>query len=238
MTTSPDPRASGPDHRTHPQSTQPDGTGNPAATASHSGVTPHGTTPAAEPKNSKGLLWALAALAALVIAALLIWLLVRHHDDAANAAGSTSSSASSAASSISAAASAPDGGSAEPSSTQLPGADGTPYTVQGAILAKYQGLDDATRKDLGAPTGNEQTNPDGGVFQQFDGGVIAFKTKAYIVWGKIRDKWNELGGSQGQMGYPTSDEHDAPNGEKRSTFEHGVITWFAPGGGDTTVTPN
>lgn len=110
-----------------------------------------------------------------------------------------------------------------------------PYTVEGPILAKYNALDDKARKDLGALTGNEQKNPDGGVYQQFDGGVIVSKTQAFVVWGKIRDKWNQLGGSQGQLGYPTSDEVDTPDGAKKSTFEHGTITW-KPGDAEATVT--
>jgi uncharacterized protein with LGFP repeats len=125
--------------------------------------------------------------------------------------------------------------SAAPSTTQMTGANGTAYAVEGAILAKYNSLDEKARKDLGAPTGNEQKNPDGGIYQQFDGGVIISKTQAYVVWGKIRDKWNQLGGSQGKLGYPTSDEQDTPDGLKKSTFEHGTITW-KPGDAEATVT--
>ncbi|HSS25191.1 MAG TPA: hypothetical protein VLL82_12520 [Mycobacterium sp.] len=125
--------------------------------------------------------------------------------------------------------------SAAASTTQMTGANGAVYAVQGPILDKYNSLDEKARKDLGAPTGNQQTNPDGGVYQQFDGGVIINKTQAYVVWGKIRDKWNELGGSQGKLGYPTSDEVDTPDGMKKSTFEHGTITW-KPGDAQATVT--
>jgi uncharacterized protein with LGFP repeats len=124
---------------------------------------------------------------------------------------------------------------AAPGTTQMTGANGTAYTVQGPILDKYNSLDDKARKDLGAPTGNQQSNPDGGVYQQFAGGVIINKTQAYVVWGLIRDKWNELGGSQGKLGYPTSDEVDTPDGLKKSTFEHGTITW-KPGDAQATVT--
>lgn len=159
-----------------------------------------------------------------------------------NNAGQTTSSASSSATSsatsgtsASAAPSESTGTSGALSSTQINGANGTPYTVEGPILAKYNALDDKARKDLGALTGNEQKNPDGGVYQQFDGGVIVSKTQAYVVWGKIRDKWNQLGGSQGQLGYPTSDEVDTPDGAKKSTFEHGTITW-KPGDAEATVT--
>jgi uncharacterized protein with LGFP repeats len=173
-----------------------------------------------------------------------------------------------------------------PSSTQIAGANGTEYTVEGPILAKYQSLDAATRKALGAPTGNEDkhpgggfqefdggaicvhgtgsyvvlgkirdkwnelggmdgklgfptgdedTHPDGGGFQEFDGGAIcAHGTGTYVVWGKIRDKWNELGGMDGKLGFPTSDETDTPDGGKKATFEHGTITW-KPGDAQATV---
>ncbi|OBK83739.1 hypothetical protein A5648_11930 [Mycolicibacter sinensis] len=102
-------------------------------------------------------------------------------------------------------------------------------------MAKLDSLDAAAKQDLGEPTGPEQKNPDGGTYQQFDGGVIVHTTRAYVVWGKIRDKWNELGGSQGKLGYPTSDETTNADGSKQSTFEHGVITW-KEGDPEATVT--
>jgi uncharacterized protein with LGFP repeats len=147
----------------------------------------------------------------------------------------TTSATTSVTSSATPGAAAPTAPSVAPSTTQMTGANGTAYAVQGPILDKYNSLDEKARKDLGAPTGNQQTNPDGGVYQQFDGGVIIYKTQAYVVWGKIRDKWNELGGSQGKLGYPTSDEVDTPDGLKKSTFEHGTITW-KPGDAQATVT--
>jgi uncharacterized protein with LGFP repeats len=155
-------------------------------------------------------------------------------------AGETMTSATSAVSSALAGPTETTGASASPSTaapstTQMTGANGTAYTVQGPILTKYESLSDSAKKDLGAPTGNEQRNPDGGIYQQFDGGVIINKTQAYVVWGKIRDKWNDLGGSQGRLGYPTSDEVDTPDGGKKSTFEHGTITW-KPGDTEATVT--
>lgn len=159
----------------------------------------------------------------------------------ANKSGEAGSSATTPASSVATSTSTTAGTSAATtpsaavSTTQIPGANGTPYTVQGPILTKYQSLDDNARKDLGAPKDNQQTNPDGGIYQQFDGGVIVYKTQAYVVWGLIRDKWNELGGSQGKLGYPTSDEVDTPDGQKKSTFEHGAITW-KPGDAQATVT--
>jgi uncharacterized protein with LGFP repeats len=148
-------------------------------------------------------------------------------------AGQAMNSLTSSASSAPAAPSATTSENA-PSSTQIAGANGTEYTVQGPILEKYNALEQAAKTDLGKPTGNEETTPDGGVFQQFEGGVIVHQTQSYVVWGKIRDKWNELGGSQGKLGYPTSDETDAANGAKKQTFQHGTVTW-KPGDAEATV---
>jgi uncharacterized protein with LGFP repeats len=124
--------------------------------------------------------------------------------------------------------------SAEPSTTTMAGADGTEYTVSGPVLEKYDSLDDAAKTALGQPKADQQENPDGGVFQEFDDGVIVHKGKSYVVWGAIRDKWNELGGSQGELGYPTSDETDTADGGKQTTFQHGTITWKP--GEEATVT--
>ncbi|QZA06804.1 hypothetical protein K3U94_17690 [Mycolicibacter heraklionensis] len=150
------------------------------------------------------------------------------------ALSSASSVASSASSVISSAVSAPSEESAA-SSTVITGADGKEYTVSGPILAKLDSLDAAAKQDLGEPTGAEQKNPDGGTYQQFDGGVIVHTTRSYVVWGKIRDKWNELGGSQGKLGYPTSDETTNADGSKQTTFEHGIVTW-KQGDAEATVT--
>lgn len=148
------------------------------------------------------------------------------------ALSSASSVASSASSVISSAVTAPD--ESAPSTTTMAGKDGKDYTVEGPILAKYNSLDAAKRQDLGEPTGEVQKNTDGGTYQQFDGGVIVHTTRSYVVWGKIRDKWNELGGSQGKLGYPTSDETDTADGGKQTTFEHGVVSW-KPGEESATV---
>ena len=127
---------------------------------------------------------------------------------------------------------------AGPTSTQIPGANGTPYTVEGPILAKYQSLTADQLKDLGKPYDNELKTKDGsGSYQQFDGGVLIYKNggPVYFVWGKIRDQWNKLDASQGKLGYPTSDEQILPDGSFKSVFEHGTVT-FKTGDTDATVT--
>ena len=117
------------------------------------------------------------------------------------------------------------------------GANGTPYTIQGPILAKWETLNDAQKKDLGAPYDNEKkTKDESGVYQQFDGGVLIYRNgqPVYFVWGKIRDAWNANQASQGKLGYPTADEVTEPDGTFKSAFEHGTITWKT-GDPDATV---
>ncbi|HEY3996604.1 MAG TPA: hypothetical protein VGM40_11665 [Mycobacterium sp.] len=153
--------------------------------------------------------------------------------------GSSSSASTSAASSSASSETSSAAAATTPAgpSTQINGANGTPYTVQGPILAKYQTLTDAQKKDLGAPYDNEKKTLDGsGSYQQFDGGVLIYRTGSpvYFVWGKIRDAWNANQASQGKLGYPTADEQALPDGSFKSTFEHGTITW-KPGDAEATV---
>ena len=150
----------------------------------------------------------------------------------------TSSATTSAMSSSMMSSSATSSAAAGPTSTQIPGANGTPYTVEGPILAKYQSLSDAQLKDLGKPFDNELKTKDGsGAYQQFDGGVLIYRTGSpvFFVWGKIRDAWNAQQASQGKLGYPTSDEQILPDGSFKSVFEHGTITWKT-GDPEATVT--
>jgi len=162
-----------------------------------------------------------------------------HHGT--NSSQSSSSAMSSSASAMtSSAAAEPSTTAAAPTSTQINGANGTPYTVQGPILAKWETLTDAQKKDLGAPFDNEKKTLNGtGSYQQFDGGVLIYKTggPVYFVWGKIRDAWNAVQASQGKLGYPTADEQILPDGSFKSTFEHGTVTWKT-GDPDATVTMN
>lgn len=117
---------------------------------------------------------------------------------------------------------------AAPTSTQIAGKNGTEYTVEGPILAKWETLNDEQKKDLGAPYDNQKPTLDNsGVYQQYDGGVLIYRNggPVYFVWGKIRDAWNDNQASQGKLGYPTADEMTEPDGSYKSTFEHGTITW-------------
>jgi uncharacterized protein with LGFP repeats len=145
-----------------------------------------------------------------------------------NNSGQSSSSASSSASAMTSSAAAEPSTSAAPTSTQIAGKNGTQYTVEGPILAKWETLTDEQKKDLGAPYDNQKNTLDNsGVYQQFDDGVLIYRNgqPVYFVWGKIRDAWNDVQASQGKLGYPTTDEVKEPDGTYKSTFEHGTVTW-------------
>jgi hypothetical protein len=145
-----------------------------------------------------------------------------------NSSSSSSAASSSASAMTSSAAAEPSTSAAAPTSTQIAGKNGTEYTVEGPILAKWDTLTDEQKKDLGAPYDNQKPTADNtGVYQQYDGGVLIYKNggPVYLVWGKIRDAWNDAQASQGKLGYPTADETKEPDGSYKSTFEHGTITW-------------
>ena len=145
-----------------------------------------------------------------------------------NSSSSSSTASSSASAMTSSAAAEPSTSAAAPTSTQIAGKNGTEYTVEGPILAKWDTLTDEQKKDLGAPYDNQKPTADNtGVYQQYDGGVLIYKNggPVYLVWGKIRDAWNDAQASQGKLGYPTADEVKEPDGTYKSTFEHGTVTW-------------
>ena len=95
-----------------------------------------------------------------------------------------------------------------PSSTQINGTNGTPYTVEGPILAKWETLTDAQKKDLGAPYDNQKNTLDNsGVYQQFDGGVLIYRNGSPSTCvGQDPRRVERAQASQGKLGYPTADE--------------------------------
>jgi hypothetical protein len=100
--------------------------------------------------------------------------------------------------------------------------------VVGEIERKYLALGGCT-SILGAPFSEERGTPDTvGRYSVFTEGSI-YWTPALGAWevhGRIRDAWGESGWEVGPLGYPISDEV-AVDGGRRSTFQHGSITWTA-----------
>jgi uncharacterized protein with LGFP repeats len=150
------------------------------------------------------------------------------HQSDKSSTSSSSAASSSAAMTSAVAEPTTSAAAATPSPTQIAGKNGTLYTVEGPILAKWETLSAEDKKDLGAPFDNQKpTGDNSGVYQQYDDGVLIYKNggAVYLVWGKIRDAWNDVQASQGKLGYPTSDETKEPDGSYKSTFEHGTVTW-------------
>ncbi|MEV6431314.1 esterase [Nocardia sp. NPDC051463] len=108
-------------------------------------------------------------------------------------------------------------------------------TISGEILEKYTATGGPTGP-LGAPLEALETASNDGKYQDFTGGTIYWSkdTGSHIVWGEIRKAWEDNGGANGKLGYPTSDEKDIAGGGKESDFSGGTITWAD---GKTTVTP-
>jgi hypothetical protein len=114
----------------------------------------------------------------------------------------------------------------------------TEYVVYGSIFEHYWHVSNI----LGLPTAEEIDATGGGRYQTFEGGDIYWRgdTGAWEVHGAILQRWLDLGGSGGILGYPLSDEEPVfqyfpsvePGGEgvtliigRSSRFEQGVIYW-------------
>ncbi|MEV6134798.1 esterase [Nocardia sp. NPDC051990] len=122
-------------------------------------------------------------------------------------------------------------GAAEETKIATQGGD---ITVSGIIFDKYV-QSGGPAGPLGAPLKTQEDAPNDGKWQDFTGGAIVWSKDngAHIVWGEIRKAWEDIGGPDGTLGYPISDEKDIPGG-KQSDFVDGTITWVD---GNTTVTP-
>jgi hypothetical protein len=93
-----------------------------------------------------------------------------------------------------------------------------------AIQRKYEALG----RVPGLPVGPVRAGAGGGAVQVYEHGAIFCKVApdAFRVYGAIYDKYMELGGEGGILGYPVSDEWNAADGVGRfSDFEHGSIYW-------------
>lgn len=93
---------------------------------------------------------------------------------------------------------------------------------------------------LGYPLGGEVAtrgndplsgDPIEGWKQEFQGGTV-FRSptptgqRATVMWGKILERYNQLGGPSSPLGFPVTDELVAPDGVGRyQRFQEGVIVW-------------
>lgn len=100
------------------------------------------------------------------------------------------------------------------------------YPVSSAILAGYRAAGDAV---WGWPTTEPLSVPQngGGVGQAFTKGSAYSSTAgAFFVGGPIRDRYFQLGGAAGPLGFPTAaQECGLPDGACEQRFAGGTITW-------------
>ena len=100
--------------------------------------------------------------------------------------------------------------------------------LYGVVYQRYASMGGADSSFLGYPTADQTTDTDGvGQVGVFEHGSIYWSpgTSAFEVHGAISDSWKGLGGPQGWLGYPVSDEYDDGEGGRRSDFENGRISW-------------
>lgn len=102
------------------------------------------------------------------------------------------------------------------------------FEVFGAILDKYLAFG-GPGSLLGLPQTNESPTPDGvGRFNHFQGGSIYWtpQTGAHVVYGDIRNRWEQLGWETSYLGYPISDEEAFDEGGRISVFQGGQVYWW------------
>jgi hypothetical protein len=107
------------------------------------------------------------------------------------------------------------------------------FEVHGDILAKYLALGGPTR--CGFPVSDESDIRNGtaviGKLSEFESCTIYWSggTGAWEVHGDIRQKYLDMGGPLGDLGFPISDEGDIPNlaGIGRyGCFQQGSLLWY------------
>ena len=116
-----------------------------------------------------------------------------------------------------------DGKGADGETAEIEGPDG-PIEVPKSVADKYEELGGESGY-LGAPTGETQTVGEG-QRQDFDGGTIFVDPEgnANVVQGKILERYEEQGGPESELGWPTADE-EPQEGGWISTFQNGNITF-------------
>jgi uncharacterized protein with LGFP repeats len=84
----------------------------------------------------------------------------------------------------------------------------------------------------GDPTSDIQASPNGGLLADFADGSIYWtqSTGAHGAFGPVHDKFLQLGGPGGFLGYPLRDTDAAPNGGMFCDFQGGSIYWSQDSG--------
>lgn len=93
-----------------------------------------------------------------------------------------------------------------------------------AIVKRWSQLGGAPGKEVGQieAVGN-------GYRQRYENGGALYadaNKNVTFVYGKIGERYDQMGGPTSWLGFPTSDEQDMSEGGRANTFEHGTIYWW------------
>jgi uncharacterized protein with LGFP repeats len=103
--------------------------------------------------------------------------------------------------------------------------------VRGAVRDEWRAVG-AEWGVLGYPKSDEvQTGGRPGAVNLFEGGSVYWSagTGAHAMYGAILQAWGSQGYEAGRLGFPRTDEFDAPDGRKQE-FQGGNIVWTAERG--------
>lgn len=104
------------------------------------------------------------------------------------------------------------------------------HVVQGAIYLRYRALNDVSGR-LGLPLADEEDAGVGGRKSRFENGTISWHgdTGAHATFGAIHARWQALGGANGLLGFPLTDElpvlRDGATIGQATRFQNGTIYW-------------
>jgi uncharacterized protein with LGFP repeats len=105
------------------------------------------------------------------------------------------------------------------------------WSVRGAIRTAWAGTG-SEKGPLGYPLTDARALPNGGQYQQFQGGYVYWTaaTGAWPVRGAMRTAWARTGSEKGPLGYPMSGEVALRNGGRYQKFQGGYVYWTAATG--------
>ena len=107
------------------------------------------------------------------------------------------------------------------------------HFVLGAIREHWAAT--GWERNLGYPL-TDEVGSGTGRMSEFRNGTVYWSagTGAWFVRGALRDRFRQLGGPQGELGFPVSDEFAVPGG-MRSNFQKGALLWNARTGAITRL---
>ena len=110
--------------------------------------------------------------------------------------------------------------------------DNKVYEVHGAIFAKWAEIGFASSV-IGLPTGDEQDIPNSkygtvGRYGTFENGHIHWNKAtgvSYVTYGALNECYNNIQGTQSDLGFPTMSQVSTTDGHDYCEFEKGYIAW-------------